>query len=202
MARRARVDRTPEEKLEIVLQGMNGGNIAETCRQPHLHSAPAFSTHPGCQWEINEGDGMRHAATTWIISSTLAVLFMLPQQCMLAQGARSSVTSSVVGRYIQAIQEKDFKTVIALTSHYHQQIENIKAQNPRVLWPKLFAEFHQQTIPALAHPAGGPTQNFSETVSAMMGNPTQAIRSIQGLLSLGAELSTTHWPAPAQVAEG
>jgi transposase len=33
MARRARVDRTPEEKLEIVLQGMKSGNIAETCRR-------------------------------------------------------------------------------------------------------------------------------------------------------------------------
>jgi transposase-like protein len=31
--RRARVDRTPEEKLEIVLQGMKSGNIAETCRR-------------------------------------------------------------------------------------------------------------------------------------------------------------------------
>ena len=33
MARRSRVERTPEEKLEIVLQGMKSGNIAETCRR-------------------------------------------------------------------------------------------------------------------------------------------------------------------------
>ena len=33
MARRARVDRTSEEKLEIVLAGMKSGNIAETCRR-------------------------------------------------------------------------------------------------------------------------------------------------------------------------
>ena len=33
MGRRARVDRTPEQKLEIVLQGMKSGNIAETCRR-------------------------------------------------------------------------------------------------------------------------------------------------------------------------
>jgi len=33
MARRARVNRTPEVKLEIVLQGLKSGNIAETCRR-------------------------------------------------------------------------------------------------------------------------------------------------------------------------
>lgn len=33
MGRRARVDRTPEQKLEIVLKGLKSGNIAETCRR-------------------------------------------------------------------------------------------------------------------------------------------------------------------------
>lgn len=33
MARRARVDRSPEQKLEIVLEGMKSGNISETCRR-------------------------------------------------------------------------------------------------------------------------------------------------------------------------
>ena len=33
MARRARVDRTTEQKLEIVLEGMKSGNISETCRR-------------------------------------------------------------------------------------------------------------------------------------------------------------------------
>jgi transposase-like protein len=32
MGRRARVERTPEQKLEIVLEGLKSGNIAETCR--------------------------------------------------------------------------------------------------------------------------------------------------------------------------
>jgi hypothetical protein len=31
MARRARVDRSSEQKLEIVLEGMKSGNISETC---------------------------------------------------------------------------------------------------------------------------------------------------------------------------
>jgi transposase-like protein len=33
MGRRARVDRTAEQKLEIVLEGMRSGNISETCRR-------------------------------------------------------------------------------------------------------------------------------------------------------------------------
>ncbi len=33
MGRRARVDRSPEQKLEIVLEGMKSGNISETCRR-------------------------------------------------------------------------------------------------------------------------------------------------------------------------
>lgn len=33
MGRRARVDRTREQKLEFVLAGLKSGNIAETCRR-------------------------------------------------------------------------------------------------------------------------------------------------------------------------
>jgi transposase-like protein len=33
MGRRARVNRTVEQKLEIVLEGLKSGNIAETCRR-------------------------------------------------------------------------------------------------------------------------------------------------------------------------
>jgi transposase-like protein len=33
MGRRARVNRTAEQKLEVVLEGLNSGNIAETCRR-------------------------------------------------------------------------------------------------------------------------------------------------------------------------
>jgi transposase-like protein len=33
MGRRARVDRTSEQKWEIVLEGLKSGNIAETCRR-------------------------------------------------------------------------------------------------------------------------------------------------------------------------
>jgi transposase len=33
MGRRARVDRSPEQKLEVVLEELKSGNVAETCRR-------------------------------------------------------------------------------------------------------------------------------------------------------------------------
>jgi len=33
MSRKPRVQRTPEEKWEVVLEGLQSGNIAETCRR-------------------------------------------------------------------------------------------------------------------------------------------------------------------------
>ena len=33
MGRKPRVDRTPEEKWQIVQEGMKGGNVSETCRR-------------------------------------------------------------------------------------------------------------------------------------------------------------------------
>jgi transposase len=33
MGRRTRVDRTPEEKWQIVQEGIKSGNVSETCRQ-------------------------------------------------------------------------------------------------------------------------------------------------------------------------
>jgi len=33
MSRRARIQRTPEEKWQIVLEGLRSGNVAETCRK-------------------------------------------------------------------------------------------------------------------------------------------------------------------------
>ena len=36
MPRKPKVQRTPQEKLQIVLQGLKSGNIAETCRQHEI----------------------------------------------------------------------------------------------------------------------------------------------------------------------
>ena len=41
MGRKARVDRSPEEKWQIVQDGIKSGNVSETCRRheiaPHLY---------------------------------------------------------------------------------------------------------------------------------------------------------------------
>ncbi len=39
MTRKARVQRTPEEKWEIVLEGLRSGNVAETCRRKRVKRA-------------------------------------------------------------------------------------------------------------------------------------------------------------------
>ena len=36
MPRKPKVQRTPQEKFQIVLEGLKGGNIAETCRQHEI----------------------------------------------------------------------------------------------------------------------------------------------------------------------
>ena len=36
MSRRARVQRSPEEKWETVLEGLRSGNVAETCRRHQI----------------------------------------------------------------------------------------------------------------------------------------------------------------------
>ena len=36
MPRKPKVQRTPQEKFQIVLQGLKSGNIAETCRQHEI----------------------------------------------------------------------------------------------------------------------------------------------------------------------
>jgi hypothetical protein len=45
MSRKPRVQRTPEEKWQIVLEGLKSGNIAETCRKyeiaPNRQCTPA-----------------------------------------------------------------------------------------------------------------------------------------------------------------
>jgi transposase-like protein len=51
MSRKPRVQRTPEEKWQIVLEGLKSGNVAETCRKyeiaPNLYYRWQFCSE-GC----------------------------------------------------------------------------------------------------------------------------------------------------------
>jgi transposase-like protein len=40
MGRKPRVDRSPEEKWQIVQEGIKSGNVSETCRRHGICSAP------------------------------------------------------------------------------------------------------------------------------------------------------------------
>ena len=125
------------------------------------------------------------------VAITLALSLLIPQRGMPAQASGPSAQAGVTGRYIQAIQNRDFKTVINLTSYYHQKIESIKAQNPRVLWPKLLGEFYQQTIPDFRQTTGGPLQSLGATVMAAMGDPSGNIRAALQLLPPSCKWSVT-----------
>jgi hypothetical protein len=55
MGRRPRVDRTPEQRSQIVQEGIKSGNVSETCRRhgispslfPHVRRAPRPDKLPG-----------------------------------------------------------------------------------------------------------------------------------------------------------
>jgi transposase-like protein len=56
MSRKPRVQRTPEEKWQIVLEGLKSGNVAETCRKYEI--APNLYY----RWKGRSGGGSRGCA--------------------------------------------------------------------------------------------------------------------------------------------
>jgi hypothetical protein len=68
------------------------------------------------------------------------------------QPAQQAGQPSVVSRYINALQKRDFKTIIDLTASYQAEIAQIKAQNPQVLWPKLISEYYDKKVSQLSGP--------------------------------------------------
>ncbi len=103
---------------------------------------------------------------------SLAVLF---PQILCAQ---ANAGASVANRYIEALQKGDFKTVIDLSYGYQSEVNQINAQNPQVLWPKLTKEYYDAKIASLTNKPG-----FWESyMQGMMGDPSQQIRFMQSLL--------------------
>ncbi len=118
----------------------------------------------------------------FLLACTLSsVATLASSQRALAQTGQHPVQPNVVGRYIKAIQVRDFKTVMDLSNYYQQEVEKIKAQNPRALWPKLVGEYYQDRIATFGK-EGTYWQNYGESLGAMIGDPAGAIRSLQGLL--------------------
>ncbi len=66
MSRKPRVQRTPEEKWQIVLEGLKSGNVAETCRKyeiaPNLYYRWKDEVEAGAKAAICVDD--RHRSVT------------------------------------------------------------------------------------------------------------------------------------------
>jgi hypothetical protein len=97
-----------------------------------------------------------------------------------AQGGQHPARPNVVAKYIEAIQKRDFKTIIDLTLYYQQEVADIKAQNPQAVWPKLIGEYYQSHISKMSKPAEY-WQSYSEDVGAMTGDPARSLRSAEEL---------------------
>jgi hypothetical protein len=95
-----------------------------------------------------------------------------------------AVAGGVVARYIAALQTNDSKTLIDLSYGYQNQLDQIKAQNPQVLWPKLTKEYYDSKISSLTSQAGV----ISGLLQGLSGDPAQQIHSLQSLL-----LPDTKW---------
>jgi hypothetical protein len=124
---------------------------------------------------------MQTTRIRWLVGLVSVFSFLLPGWGGRARGGQTVSQSSTLARYIQAIQKRDVKTIIDLSGFYQQHVADIKAQNPRALWPKLIGEYYESTIPRFtAEPSGG--ASFAEMSFGMMGDPAQGIRAALVLL--------------------
>ena len=117
----------------------------------------------------------------WAIELMVILSVLSSHEFIRAQKTRHAVRPNPVGRYVHAIQKRDFKTVIDLTYAYQEEVARIKAQNPQVLWPKLIGEYYRGKEAGFSQQAGF-WQNYGEALGAAMGDPTQAIRALESLL--------------------
>src|SRR5579883_128097 len=127
--------------------------------------------------------------------SWLLVLLALAQTAVYGQqpsgeSAQKSAQSSVVTKYINALQKRDFKTVIDLTASYQADIAQIKAQNPQVLWPRLLSEYYDKKISEFSKQADY-WESYGEAMSAMLGDPAQALRATAVLLPIASKWTIT-----------
>lgn len=95
--------------------------------------------------------------------------------------SKVSATSTVISRFIKAIQGRDFKTVIDLTYSYQVDVAAIKSQNPRVLWGKKVGEFYEKRISDLTGQANF-WGDYFRGLGAMTGDPAQNFRAVAYLL--------------------
>lgn len=91
--------------------------------------------------------------------------------------------AGVATRYIEALQKRDFRTVIDLTYRYQQEVAQLQAGNPQVLWPKVTEDYYSRRIKSFEGDPN-PLATFQEGIAGLGGDPTGNIRAISRLLPL------------------
>lgn len=104
--------------------------------------------------------------------------------------AQTNASATVVTRFIQALQGRNYKTVIDLSYQYQSEISAMKAQNPQALWPKLIKEYYDSRLGSLDRKTAS-GQNLGEALRGMIGDPGHDIRSMEGLLPPGCKSKVT-----------
>jgi len=70
-------------------------------------------------------------------------LFLARQDILLPQVPS---VRALVSRYVGAVQNRDYKTIVELNQEIRLNESMIKSENPKLLWPKLIAEYRHRRI--------------------------------------------------------
>jgi hypothetical protein len=73
---------------------------------------------------------------------------------------QSPTASTIVKRYISAVQSGDRKTIADLSFETQQQVSSIKANNPQILWAKVLKEFYAAQSAASPDPSAEAVEQF------------------------------------------
>ncbi|GEM_PF-4767147 len=128
------------------------------------------------------------------------VLFLISAASVLVHcgcfGALQSREESSVGQYMEAVKRSDFRKVIDLTDFYQRKVDEIKAQNPSSLAPRLTDAFYKSQLDAFSKPANF-WRDYGESFGGMVGDPIQQIRALQAVV-----LPTADWRITESRADG
>ncbi|MBI4750674.1 MAG: hypothetical protein HY774_19485 [Acidobacteria bacterium] len=88
---------------------------------------------------------------------------------------KQSQSLGVIPKFITALQNQNYKTVIDLTYQFQAEVEAIKKRNPKVLWERLIQDYYNKKVSDFEMNPGF-WQDYFETVAGSGGDPTKQIR--------------------------
>ncbi len=120
--------------------------------------------------------------------------FAQPKTRAVSKQGPASATSVVISRFIKAMQNKDFKTIVDLTYSYQVQLDAIRQQNPRALWERKTQEFYHKKVGTLTQESSF-WGNYSLGFGTLTGDPAQNFRIITSFLPQwsGWQISETRY---------